>query len=329
MPFHILGLLALVATTASAVSPVAGNSYTISPISFPSLCLAAGGTTNGSPVVTAACNTAGVNVWTYTGGTFVNTATNMCVDVTDGITTDGNKLQVWDCFANNRNQAFTTAAAASGDNVKWSVQNSCWDLTDGSSSAGTQIQMWTCFAENTNQRWNFVQASGSTPPPPPPPPPPSSSGYLRVSGTQVVDPNGNTVALHGTNLGGWLVFEDWMCGISDETHGDREAQVTLENRFGIDQTRALMNAWEDNWITSADFDNIQGLGLNVVRVPFSYRNFKRSDGSYWTDSNGNVDFSRLDWVVAQAKSRGIYVILDYHVWEGQLEQGTPEYEVIS
>jgi hypothetical protein len=329
MTFHILGLLALVATTASAVSPVAGNSYTISPISFPSLCLAAGGTTNGSPVVTVACSTAGANVWTYTGGTFVNTATNMCVDVKDGITTNGNKLQVWDCFANNRNQAFTPTAAASGDNVNWNVQNSCWDLTDGSSSIGTSVQMWTCFAENTNQRWNFVDASGSTPPPPPPPPPPSSSGYLRVSGNRVVDPNGNAVVLHGTNLGGWLVFEDWMCGISDESHGDREAQVTLEDRFGIDQTRALMNAWEDNWITSADFDNIQGLGLNVVRVPFSYRNFKRSDGSYWTDSNGNVDFSRLDWVVAQAKSRGIYVILDYHIWEGQLEQGTPQYEVIS
>jgi endoglucanase len=158
----------------------------------------------------------------------------------------------------------------------------------------------------------------------------STSGYLKTSGTKVVDGNGNTVVLRGTNLGGWLVFEDWMCGISDESgNSDREAQVTLESRFGLDQTKALMNVWQDNWLVSSDFDNIASLGFNLVRLPVSYRNFKWSNGSYITDSSGNVDFSRLDWAVAQAKSRGIYVIPVYHIWEGQVGQGTSDYSTIS
>jgi endoglucanase len=93
-------------------------------------------------------------------------------------------------------------------------------------------------------------------------------GYLQVNGTKVVDPSGNTVILRGTNLGGWLVFEDWMCGITDQTgNNDREPQVTLESRFGLPQTKALIDIWQNNWITSADFDNMKSLGFNLLRIP--------------------------------------------------------------
>lgn len=146
----------------------------------------------------------------------------------------------------------------------------------------------------------------------------TSSGYLQVSGTSVVDSNGKTVVLRGTNLGGWLVMEDWMCGITDESgSADRFSQTTLENRFGVDRTHALLNVWYDNWLVSSDWDNIASLGFNVVRLPFGFRNLQWANGSWITDSSGNVDFTRLDWAVAQAKSRGIYVIPVFHIWDGQ------------
>lgn len=146
----------------------------------------------------------------------------------------------------------------------------------------------------------------------------TSSGSLQVSGTAVVDSNGNIVKLRGTNLGGWLVIEDWMCGITDESGStDRFSQTTLETRFGVDQTHALLETWYDNWLVSSDFDNIAALGFNVVRLPFGFRNLQWQNGSWITDSSGNVDFSRLDWAVAQAKSRGIYVIPVFHIWDGQ------------
>ena len=146
----------------------------------------------------------------------------------------------------------------------------------------------------------------------------TNSGILQVSGTKVVDSSGNTVVLRGTNIGGWLVMEDWMCGITDNSgSADRFSQTTLENRFGVDQTHALLNTWYDNWLVSSDWDNLASLGFNVVRLPFGFRNLQWANGSWITDSSGNVDFSRLDWAVAQAKSRGIYVIPVFHIWEGQ------------
>ena len=144
------------------------------------------------------------------------------------------------------------------------------------------------------------------------------SGYQQTSGTKIVDASGNTVQWKGTNLGGWLVWEDWMCGITDNSgSADRFPQTTLENRFGEDQTRELMKVWQDNWLVESDFDNLAAMGFNVLRLPFSYRNFVRSDGSYITDSNGQLDYSRLEWAIAQAKKRGMYVIPTYHIWEGQ------------
>lgn len=147
------------------------------------------------------------------------------------------------------------------------------------------------------------------------------SGYLQVKGTSVVDSNGNNLVLKGTNLGGWLVWEDWMCGIIDNSgSADRFPQTTLNNRFGEDKTYELMNVWLDNWLVSSDFDVLAGMGFNVVRLPFSYKNFIKSDGSYISDSSGNLDLSRLEWAIAEAKKRNIYVIPTYHIWDGQEER---------
>lgn len=109
--------------------------------------------------------------------------------------------------------------------------------------------------------------------------------------------------------------------MADSTNGaDRYAQLTLENRFGFDKTAALLNAWQDNWLVSSDFDNIAALGFNVVRLPFSYRNFQKADGTWISGSADNVDFTRLDWAIAQAKQRNIYVIPVFHIWQTQDQQ---------
>lgn len=140
-----------------------------------------------------------------------------------------------------------------------------------------------------------------------------SSGYLQTSGTKIVDSDGNEVILRGTNIGGWLVLEDWMCGISDESgSADRFSLTTLENRFGAEQARTLVEAWAENWLTTADFDELANIGFNVIRLPFSFRTVQNADGSWRDDA-----FTRMDWAIAQAKARGIYVIVDFHMWPGQ------------
>ena len=119
---------------------------------------------------------------------------------------------------------------------------------------------------------------------------------------------GTPVVLRGVNLGGWLLFEPWMTPMdSSGLKDDWSARELLTRRFGTATCDRLIAAYEDAWIDEADFDHIAALGVNVVRLPFWYRNLQDENGIWRADA-----FQRLDWCVAQAAKRGIYTILDLH-----------------
>src|SRR5579862_5747346 len=84
---------------------------------------------------------------------------------------------------------------------------------------------------------------------------------LHAQGRQIRDSAGKIVQLRGVNVGGWLVTEAWMCGQTDD--GKRKALEQLEARFGPEKATVLMNAWQDNWITSADLDAVKEYGCNL------------------------------------------------------------------
>ncbi len=138
----------------------------------------------------------------------------------------------------------------------------------------------------------------------------SADPFLEAGGTVIRDGHGtgDPVLLQGTNLGGWLVTEGWLTprdssGLPD----DYSVRQTLINRFGAATADSLINTYEDNWITPQDLDNIKALGMNVIRVPFWYRNLQNEDGTWRTDA-----FDQLDWIVSNAWARGLYTILDFH-----------------
>lgn len=136
------------------------------------------------------------------------------------------------------------------------------------------------------------------------------SGILRACDKDIVDVSGNKILLRGTNLGGWLIMEEWQCPMNAT-----DAMLmydTLTERFGYDRAMELLKIYEDNFIVESDFDNIKALGLNCVRLPFWYRNFTDENGEWKLNEQGEIDFSRLDWVVEQCRKRGMYVILDLH-----------------
>ncbi|MFN7504967.1 MAG: glycoside hydrolase family 5 protein, partial [Limnobacter sp.] len=104
----------------------------------------------------------------------------------------------------------------------------------------------------------------------------------------------------------------------------RFALQKLEERFGEAEADRLMNIWQDNWITSADIDRIKALGFNVMRVPFGWRNLQKADGSWRLNDCGEIDFSRFDWIVAEAKKRDMYVVFDLHNWQSWKPLATKE-----
>jgi aryl-phospho-beta-D-glucosidase BglC (GH1 family) len=135
-----------------------------------------------------------------------------------------------------------------------------------------------------------------------------STSFIKASGTVLRDNSGTgaIVNLRGTNLGGWLLQEDWMSpGSADQYTTYR----TLTNRFGSATAVSLLGGYHDTWIQGSDLDNIKSLGMNVIRVPIYWELLMNTDGTMKPDSQA---FRELDWVVSQSAQRGIYVILDLH-----------------
>lgn len=142
---------------------------------------------------------------------------------------------------------------------------------------------------------------------------------LHISGKRVVNSQNETVILTGVNLGGWLVTENWMCGITDTLNDDRFVLNTLEDRFGEERADSLIQIWQDHWITSRDLDSIKQMGFNFVRVPFGWRNLQNKRQEWNLNSMGQIDFSRFDWIVQECEKRGMYVLFDNHIWFNQKE----------
>ncbi|MDF2537958.1 MAG: hypothetical protein K0S76_979 [Herbinix sp.] len=142
----------------------------------------------------------------------------------------------------------------------------------------------------------------------------TSSGFLKANGKVLRNNNGNgdIVQLRGTNAGGYLLQEFWMTPTAYSSGQytvtcEMDIYETLTARFDEATMRELVEVYQDNYWTEADFDRCQSLGMNCIRLPFWYMNL--------VDFNGNIlpnAFTRMDWFVQEAGERNIYVILDMH-----------------
>ena len=147
---------------------------------------------------------------------------------------------------------------------------------------------------------------------------PDVMSMLKTDGNKWVTTSGDQVHLQGTNLGNWLVQEFWMMGQGGNgVHDQCTLEAKLTERFGYDEKERLIKLFRDNWIKERDWDQLQSFGFNIVRLPILWsviedeKNPKTVRADAW---------HYIDWSIAEAKKRGIYVILDLH---GALGGQTP------
>ena len=139
---------------------------------------------------------------------------------------------------------------------------------------------------------------------------------LSAEGENIVDADGNAVVLRGTNFGGGMVQEGWMCPTKQTD--TLSTDMTLYSRFGKEKAEALIAAYQESWITEEDFKTVKELGLNVVRVPFTYMNVYHhlsDEGELLHPDEFTLredPFERLDFALEMCKKYGLYLILDMH-----------------
>ncbi|MDF2802843.1 MAG: hypothetical protein K0S61_2746 [Anaerocolumna sp.] len=142
----------------------------------------------------------------------------------------------------------------------------------------------------------------------------TTGDFLKANGKDVRKNygSGEVVYLRGTNAGGYLLQEFWMCPTSYSSSPytvtcEMDIYKTLTSRFGEATMRSLVKTYQDSYWTEQDFDNCKNLGMNVIRLPMWYMNFVDFNGNYISNA-----FDKIDWFLQEAGERGLYVILDMH-----------------
>lgn len=138
------------------------KSVTIRPSADKSYCLdvAASNNADGATVQIYRCNGTSAQQWQQTGNTFTIFG-NKCLNVKDGRTDDGTRLQLWSCDPATTSDKNNLWRVENGS-IRWQkAPNKCLDVTGGVFGDRTPAQMWSCYGGNVNQQWSIVASDAA------------------------------------------------------------------------------------------------------------------------------------------------------------------------
>lgn len=157
----------------------------------------------------------------------------------------------------------------------------------------------------------------------------STLDYLRTEGTKIVDSQGNEFHMRGTNVGSLFVQESWMC-LTDSPCLLNTLTV-LNEKYGLDKTYELLDIYENQYWSDADFKRCQDIGFNTLRLNISYADMYQFDfATVYSEDVTASDINELeltyreehmqkiDAFINKAKEYGLRIVLDVHgAWGSQ------------
>jgi len=93
---------------------------------------------------------------------------------------------------------------------------------------------------------------------------------------------------------------------------DYKLRKLLEKRFGIKGRDELLDIFQRAWITESDISWLAAQGMNVVRVPISYRDITAMEDVDLPESlvwNGKA-LERIDDLLGWCEKNGVYAVID-------------------
>lgn len=142
--------------------------------------------------------------------------------------------------------------------------------------------------------------------------------FLQVDGIKVRKNHGtgDAVILKGTNAGGYLTIESWMCAAGSSTSrgyiDHKKLTEIFVERFQEEKTLELWEAYRNYYWSEIDFENCYDMGMNCIRLPFNYMNVDPDYHNVPRIEGEKYNFTLLDDFVTKAARLGIYTILDMH-----------------
>lgn len=137
-----------------------------------------------------------------------------------------------------------------------------------------------------------------------------SSGYLKTSGSDIVDSNNNAVVLRGAAIGGWMNMENFITGYPGH---EQQHRASMKKVLGQENSEYFFDKLLEYFFADADAEYFASLDLNCLRLPFNYRHFEDDMNPRVLKESG---FKHLDRVIGLCADRKIYTILDMHTAPG-------------
>ncbi|KAF8134581.1 glycoside hydrolase family 5 protein [Boletus edulis] len=117
------------------------------------------------------------------------------------------------------------------------------------------------------------------------------ASYLKVSGTKIIDGDGNEVVLRGAGLGGWMNMENFISGYPG---CEFQIRAALADVIGPAKSAFFFDKFLEYFFQEEDAKFFKSLGLNCIRLPFNYRHFEDDMNPRVLKKEG---FKHLDRVV--------------------------------
>jgi hypothetical protein len=143
-------------------------------------------------------------------------------------------------------------------------------------------------------------------------------GFLRQSGKNIVDGQGNNIVLRGLGLGGWMVQEGYMIQTEPFASPQYKIKQKITDLIGIQKTEKFYEAYRANGITKRDIDSLAKWGFNSIRLPMHYNLYtppieaEKNGEITWIEEGFTMTDNLLKWC-AENK---VYLILDLHAAPG-------------
>lgn len=145
-----------------------------------------------------------------------------------------------------------------------------------------------------------------------------AQGFLKTSGTRIVNEQGENVLLRGIGLGGWMLQEGYMLRI-DQNGQQHKIRERIQKLVGEKKTRAFYEAWLSNHTTRKDIEAMKAWGFNSVRLPMHYNLYTLPveqepvpGKNTWLTKGFAMTDSLLQW----CKDNQLWLILDLHAAPG-------------